>query len=95
MQTFVVPASGTDLEEAVKLLVSNIDLAMQRDYSAERIYTELVSKFPPEVLALLKQADAKMCVQVISQQAPETWIIASPKGQQVVEKLHEMLLAAK
>jgi len=95
MKTFVVPASGTDIEEAVRLLVSNIDLAMQQGYPPERIYEEIVRKFPSEVLALLKKVDVATCVNVISQQAPETWVIASPKGVQVVERLHALVSGAK
>lgn len=89
---FVFPADGLSLPEAIPLLVQNIDLAIQRDLSAQRIYDEVVSKFPLEVLTVLKLASADQMVEILEQRAPGSWIINSLVGTRKIEELHAILV---
>jgi hypothetical protein len=89
---FAFPADGMSLPEAIPLLVQNIDLAIQRDMTAQRIYDEVVSKFPLEVLTVLKLASADQMVEILEQRAPGSWIINSLVGTRKIEELHAILV---
>lgn len=89
---FVLPPQGMDMADGITLLVKNIDLAVQREYPAQRIYDEVVSKFPVEILTVLKLASADQMIEILEQKAPPTWIINSLVGSKRVEELHELLV---
>jgi len=90
---FTLPPDGMGIADAIPLLVQNIDLAIQRDMSAQQIYDEVVSKFPIEVLTVLKLASADQMIEILEQRAPGSWIINSLVGTQKIEALHELLVA--
>ena len=90
---FTLPPDGMGIADAIPLLVQNIDLAIQRDMSAQQIYDEVVSKFPIEVLTVLKLASADQMFEILEQRAPGSWIINSLVGTQKIEALHELLVA--
>jgi hypothetical protein len=90
---FTLPPEGMGIADAIPLLVQNIDLAIQRNMSAEQIYSEVVSKFPIEVLTVLKLASAEQMIEILEQRAPASWIINSLVGTQKIEALHELLVA--
>jgi hypothetical protein len=90
---FTLPPDGMGIADAIPLLVQNIDLAIQRDMSAQQIYEEVVSKFPIEVLTVLKLASADQMIEILEQRAPGSWIINSLVGTQKIEALHELLVA--
>jgi hypothetical protein len=89
---FTLPPDGMGIADAIPLLVQNIDLAIQRDMSAKQIYDEVVSKFPIEVLTVLKLASADQMIEILEQRAPGSWIINSLVGTQKIEALHELLV---
>jgi hypothetical protein len=89
---FAFPADGLSLPEAIPLLVQNIDLAVQRNMPAQQIYDEVVSKFPLEVLTVLKLASADQMVEILEQRAPGSWIINSLVGTRKIEELHAILV---
>jgi hypothetical protein len=92
LQEFTLPPDGTPIADSIHLLVQNIDLAIQRDMSADQIYSEVVSKFPIEVLTVLRLASAEQMIEILEQRAPASWIINSLVGTQKVEALHELLV---
>jgi len=81
------------MADGITLLVKNIDLAVQREYSAQRIYDEVVSRFPVEVLTVLKLASADQMIEILAEKAPPSWIINSLIGSNRIEELHELLVA--
>jgi hypothetical protein len=90
---FTFPPEGASVNDQVALLVANINLALQRDYPAQRIYDEVMSKFSAGVREFLKLWPTEQCVATVGALAPSDWLINSPKGVQVVTELHGMLLA--
>lgn len=90
---FVYPTEGMGLPDAIPLLVQDIDLAIQRNMSAQQIYEQVVAKFPVEVLTVLKLASAEQMIEILEQRAPASWIINSLVGTQKVEALHELLVS--
>ena len=92
LENFAFPTDGLSLPEAIPLLVQNIDLAIQRNMPAQRIYDEVVSKFPLEVLTVLKLASADQMVEILEQRAPGSWIINSLVGTRKIEELHAILV---
>ena len=92
LENFAFPTDGLSLPEAIPLLVQNIDLAIQRNMTAQRIYDEVVSKFPLEVLTVLKLASADQMVEILEQRAPGSWIINSLVGTRKIEELHAILV---
>jgi hypothetical protein len=89
---FAFPPDGTSMVDSISLLVQNIDLAIQRDYSAKRIYDEVVSKFPLEVLTVLRLASAEQMIEILEQRAPASWIVNSLVGTKRIEELHALLV---
>jgi len=92
LENFAFPTDGLSLPEAIPLLVQNIDLAIQRNMPAQQIYDEVVSKFPLEVLTVLKLASADQMVEILEQRAPGSWIINSLVGTRKIEELHAILV---
>lgn len=91
MTDFVFPQKGDDLETSIKLLVQNIEFAMQQDLDTETFYETVAKKFPLGVLSLLKLTTADKCVEILEQLAPADWMINTPAGTQYVENLHDLL----
>lgn len=91
MTDFVFPQQGDDLETSIKLLVQNIEFAMQQDLDTEAFYETVAKKFPLGVLSLLKLTTADKCVEILEQLAPADWMINTPAGTQYVENLHDLL----
>lgn len=92
LKEFSFPTGDMAVGDAIPLLVQNIDFAIQKDYSAQRIYDEVVKKFPSEVLTILKLASADQMIEILEQRAPPTWIVNSLVGSQRIEELHELLV---
>jgi len=93
MSEFIFPQEGDDLEVSIKLLVQNIEFAMQQAMECEEFYQKVASKFPLGVLSLLKLTTADKCVEILEQMAPADWMINTPAGTQYVETLHDFLTA--
>ena len=90
---FAFPSDGTSMVDSITLLVQNIDLAIQREYPAQRIYDEVVSKFPAEVLTVLKLASVDQMIEILEQRAPGSWIVNSLVGTKRIEELHAILVS--
>ena len=88
---FVVIPPDADLETQFKLLVQNLELAMQRGAGAEDIYEHIIKKLPPAPLAILKAADVDTILEKIEEKAPPDWLISSMKGDAVLRKMHRLL----
>jgi hypothetical protein len=88
---FVFPQQDTSMEATLEMLVKDIDLALQRDASAEEIRETVVSKFPPQVAALLAETDVNTVIGVLEARAPATWRINSLDGQKKVREMHALL----
>jgi hypothetical protein len=79
--------------DSIPLLVQNIDLAIQREYPAQRIYDEVVAKFPSELLTMLRLVSAEQMIEILEQRAPASWIVNSLIGTRRIEELHALLIA--
>jgi hypothetical protein len=94
LTNFVFPPTDGSMAipDAISLLVQDIDLAIQREYPAQRIYDEVVAKFPVEVLTILKLASADQMIEILEQRAPASWIVNSLVGSRRIEELHALLV---
>ncbi len=81
-----------DIPTSLKILVQNIDLAMQRDLTAEQIKDRIVSQWPPEQVQLLTMQDAQGIVDAIEERTPDSWKIVSPGGKRTLRELHALLV---
>jgi hypothetical protein len=90
---FAFPSDGMPITDSIPLLVQNIDLAIQREYPAQRIYDEVVSKFPAEVLTVLKLASVDQMIEILEKRAPGSWIVNSLVGIKRIEELHAILVS--
>ena len=88
---FIFPEKGTDVETSIKMLVQNIEVALNQDMDLDLFYKDVVKKFPMGVLALLKMTSADKCVEILEQMAPDDWMINTPAGNKYVRELHETL----
>lgn len=91
---FVFPTGDTSMEEALEMLVRDIDLALQRDLDVTEIRDSVVGKFPPHIVGLLANTDADTLVSVLDSKAPATWRINSLDGQKKVRELHALLASS-
>ena len=89
---FAFPSDGMPITDSIPLLVQNIDLAIQREYPAQRIYDEVVAKFPTEVLTVLRLASVDQMIEILEQRAPGSWIVNSLVGTKRIEELHAILV---
>jgi len=92
---FVFPQEDTPVEQALEMLVRNIDLALQKEMGASDINEQVIKKFPPTVAALLANTDADTLVSILDVRAPATWRINSLDGQKKVRELHVLLASAR
>lgn len=92
---FAYPPEGTDIEQVLVLLVKDIDLALQKDFSAQQILEQVVRKFSPEVAYILQAQDVETLVQTIEERAPSSWRINTLDGQAKVRELYELLKTAQ
>jgi hypothetical protein len=90
-QMFAFPDLKTPTEEAIKMLVADVNYALMQDYASQRIYDEVLKKFPPKVLLLLTLVDAEKCIEIVGQNAPSDWMINSLKGNQAITELRAMI----
>ncbi|NBT35646.1 MAG: hypothetical protein EBT03_08945, partial [Betaproteobacteria bacterium] len=90
---FVTPSEGMEIEQQLEVLVKSIDLALQRDLSADQIVATVLSKFPKPTLDLLTQVDADTVVNLLEARAPSDWRINSLSGQMRVREVHAKLVA--
>ena len=88
------PPDGMSPQESIKLLVTDIELALKADWEEDRVFAEVVQKFPAGILALLKLATPDMAVDEISKGVPGDWLIGTPRGRQMVRRLVERVVAA-
>lgn len=89
--------NAAELEDAassLKLLVQNIDLALQKELTVDQIFTSIVKQWPPEHIQLLAMQDAETVVSTIEERTPDTWKIVSPVGKRAMRELHALLVDA-
>jgi hypothetical protein len=92
LKEFSFPPDGMPITDSIPLLVQNIDLAIQQDMSAEQIYSEVVARFPIDVLTVLRLASVEQMIDILEQRAPPSWIVNSLVGTQKIEALHAILV---
>lgn len=91
---FVFPEKADVQTVAVPSLVKNIDLAIQRGYSAAQIRAEVVPFFEKNyrmAMLLIKGMSADELVGFLEERTPPTWTIVSPRGVEVLKELHALL----
>ena len=89
---FVTPPEGMEIEQQLEILVKSIDLALQRDLSADEILSSVLSRFPKPTIDLLTQVDDDTVVNLLEARAPGDWRINSLSGQMRVREVHAKLV---
>lgn len=90
---FSFPAEGMDTEPVIHLLVKNIDLGIQKGYESDKLFDEVISKFPRGILELLKLTTPEQALTMLGQMAPQDWYINSPAGALMVKELFDKIVA--
>lgn len=85
------PTADMSQEDVIKLLVVDIEQALKADWSEDRVFTEIVQKFPEGVLAILKLVPADQAAEQINKVVPADWTVSTPRGQRMVRRLLERL----
>jgi hypothetical protein len=85
------PTAETSQEESFKILVVDIEQALKADWSEDRVFTEIVQKFPESILAILRLVPADQAAEQINKVVPADWTVSTPRGQRMVRKLLERL----
>lgn len=89
------PPVGESINVQVPALVKSIDFAIRNNWSTDKIYTDIVKKFPDGVLSLLIMQSEDKLVDFIAEQTPASWPISMPKGEDVIRKLYQMVKKSK
>lgn len=85
------PTADMNQEDVIKLLVVDIEQALKADWGEDRVFTEIVQKFPEGILAVLKLVPADQAAEQINKVVPADWTVGTPRGQRMVRKLLERL----
>lgn len=85
------PEEFADIPTSLRILVQNIDFAIQRDMSAEQITKQIVRAWPPEQIKLLSMQTAEEVINTIAEKTPVSWKIVSPAGKRIMREIHALL----
>jgi hypothetical protein len=85
------PTADMNQEDVIKLLVVDIEQALKADWGEDRVFTEIVQKFPESILAILRLVPADQAAEQINKVVPADWTVGTPRGQRMVRKLLERL----
>jgi hypothetical protein len=91
---FMFPQNADTQKVAIPALVKNIDLAVQRDMTAEQIRAEVVPFFEKNyrfAMMFIKGMSADELVGFLEERTPSSWAIVSPKGEETLRGLHALL----
>lgn len=91
---FVFPKNADTQKVAIPALVKNIDLAIQRDMTAEQIRTDVVPFFEQNyrfAMMFIKGMSANELVEFLVERTPASWAVVSPRGTEVLRELHALL----
>lgn len=88
---FHFPDDGASLDITITCLVKNMDLAIRNGMAPKQIVDEVLSKFPAKVVFLLKSSSADELIGFLEPRVPTHWMIASPKGEQILRAVHTEL----
>jgi hypothetical protein len=88
-----LPPKDLDLIAAGGLLLKNIDLAFQRDWSAEDVVEKILEPFEelaPMLMSMAKGLDDEKLGLFIESNLPSNWAIRSPRGDDFVKEVFDM-----
>ncbi len=90
-----IPPAEMPLDQQAIYLVKDLDLAVSLDWEPEVIVTEIIQKFPPTITTIILSQSADALVKQLCSQVPETWPIASPKGEDILRDTYDALKEAQ
>jgi len=85
------PSDGMSPEDSIKLLVVNIEQALKADWEEDRVFDEIVQRFPEGVRALVKLVSPEQAMEQVNKVVPADWTVSTPRGQRMLRKLLERL----
>lgn len=82
-----LPDATTSQEDAFKLLAMNLEGALKADWTAKKIWSDVVLKFPEFVRIQLKSMSPEQIAVEIQEYAPPEWTLNSPRGHRLIVEL--------
>jgi hypothetical protein len=81
----------TNPEEVIRVLIGNLEQAAQRDWPTEKIFTEVLKRFPAGILELLKLATPEQAIETVTKGVPDDWALKGIRGRGLIADLLTML----
>lgn len=84
---FKFPSEKMNLVDSVQLLAIDLEIALRKDMTAQQTWDQVVTKFPPTVVGMLKMLSKDQILEGLNKSAPPEWMLVSIKGERMVEDL--------
>jgi hypothetical protein len=84
---FTWPTDATPDNEQLDMIIRNVEEALQARWDPQRIYKEVMLRFPERTLGMLRMFSVEKAMEVVSQVAPAGSAIRSPRGAAIVKAL--------
>lgn len=94
-EDFTFPEGEVEPEQALEMLVKDLEIALRKEFTPDQMRTEVIDKFPSEVRDFLTAFDASVIIGFLEDKAPSDWRINSLDGQKKLVALHQLLTGNK
>lgn len=88
---FKFPTEVTPFEEQGQMLGEDLEMGLQRDYNAQQLYVDVVSKFPQATRDLIKAMPVEQVIEIINAKAPAEAMLVSFRGLQTIRAIHKII----
>lgn len=92
LPAFEWPAEDADMTVAAGLLGKNLELALQAKWGHKRIFDEVLMKFPPSFLGMLRALPMEAILSSIEQNAPADAALRTNSGKLTMRLLYKALV---
>ncbi len=90
---FHFPDAGDDMKTAGQMLLKNVDLAVQRNMTAEQIVKQVLEPFEtlsPMLATMATSLSGEQLVGFVEANVPSDWAILTPKGEELIVEAFDL-----
>ena len=95
LKEVTIPSPATDIQTQFGFLIKNLDFGISQEWSSQKLYDEVVEKFPKLITNILLQQSEDDLINFLDENVPSSWVILTPRGEESVRGAHRILLEGR